>query len=254
MRAKHVQSPSDTNVLHASQEQGDYQPNDSLFDAKDSDVGLSERRDKRYHTLNSRSSYYPNSARARISQSDTGHGERIMFSEAHPSAISSSSLRSDAHLPFPIQNPHPLNAFRSVQSAFALPINANASNTRVVDRPRPRKLWKSMRMPSGRPSDLTVSTSMRVPSSHEHVNHRASFYSSILSAPLVQKPPPGPRSPKKLTKKSSHSLPPIPIPTVNDYVAPPPVPPKPQSILKNRYVSTMPSLAAPSCFLTDNLL
>lgn len=179
---------------------------------------------------------------ARVARSDIGHGSSMSAADYAAGFLpSSSSLYVDNS--FSIDGR--MKASYSTQSATTLRTNTGLD----AGRHRPRKLRKSLR--SGQDSDSAMAArfslaSLPPPSAFFGASSQSKQQKSQLSLSLSMKL--APRPARKLTKRpSTGTVPPTPVSKTNSMAPtssdlPPPVPPKPQSILKIRIVSMFVSL------------
>lgn len=177
-------------------------------------------------------------------RSDIGHGSAVVSTE-YPSGMASTSFISNGQVPFPAHASSRLWPHSNVlNSTVTLPVSTGLRHDFLsMDRRRPRKLQKTNRMLS-----ITQSAARHRPSSASLTVHGSSpnrnfagkqeysssaFPSTFPVAMITSSQPPRPH--RKLTKKPSPQLPSVPNPSQSD--VPPPVPPKPISLLKNKNVT-----------------
>lgn len=232
----HAQSRSSPNVHYARTGRGrsDY---DSYGEPQGtvSEVGHAVL----LHSSGSSSSVF-RPALSLTSRSDIGHGSAAV-SRIHPSGMVSTSILPSGHIPFPVHSNHGLwsqGTFNGAQSTRTLPVSAGLPNdSSSTVRRNPRKLRKSIKSTSTQSDsghDLFL-TSLTV---HTNQSNSKSLTNKQLPSLVPSRVSPSiPRPARKLTKKPSPQLPPIPNSrqsTINEQ--PPPVPPKSRSISKSKNV------------------
>ena len=225
-----------TNVRHAKSELGHGQPYGSSFDVRDTFSNVDQS------TTSLESSYnWP--GREHAVHSDIGHSTVVehMPVTGFSSAFSLSFGHDNSYIK-PGVDPRPFKHSRSIQSTVLLPVSTTCIGTPLTPHRRPRKLRKSLKaMPFSekRPSQFALSYSSASPETFIVPTSRASANTSFARGPPLP-PKAQPRQPRKLKKRPSPTLPPLPRTKSSDIDEdPPPVPPKTGSIPQDRRVSIL---------------
>ncbi|EJD04202.1 uncharacterized protein FOMMEDRAFT_27963 [Fomitiporia mediterranea MF3/22] len=228
----HTCELKNTNVRRAVSELGHCDPyrplstmHDTFYDVNQSTTSLES------------SCNWPNPHR--VAHSDLGHsdGSRAMPPPAFASALSLSYGNYDRYNVKSGTSLRPLSNMQSMRAAISRPVSTSSKGTPLTPHRRPRKLQKSLRSiptPEKRANQRTMHVSSASPESPSHRSVHSDAHSAAVTAPLVSTKP-HPRPPRKLKKKPSPALPPLPVGPFNGDVSdgPPPVPPKYPSFVKN---------------------
>ncbi|OCB86166.1 hypothetical protein A7U60_g6755 [Sanghuangporus baumii] len=243
----HVQEFRYTNVRRATSELGHGHPYGSSFDMRDTFSNVA-------HSTTSLDSSYDRPRRSRVAHSDIGHSSYVEYMPV--AGFSSTQCLSNGHDSAYVRSGADTRAFRnfrSIQSATVLPVSTASTGSPLTSHRRPRKLRKSLRaMPLSdkRASQLALSYSLppMVPRKKASTS-KGTAYDSL--SPETHLPPrPQPRQPRKLKKKPSPALPPLPRANSSDnYGDPPPVPPKTNFILQE--VHEAPVTPVSHCYRSD---
>ena len=173
---------------------------------------------------------------SRVAQSDIGHSfePRVMPTSAFPSSLSLSYDRN----PREAAHYHSFQIFQSSQASVAQSVSIAHNGTQLTLYRRPRKLQKSLRAVRSserhpyRSSSKRSSASMQSPPLSPTTEK--SIRSASRSTPIAT-PRPHPRQPRKLKKRPSPALPPLPgTSSMSITESPPPVPPKFESSLQKQ--------------------
>lgn len=181
--------------------------------------------------------------RPHYTRSDIGHTSTSAMPGGALSPMSSSTFLNALDRPLSLYadpNGNALKSFRAAQSAIALSVSTDSPYPPpAFENRRPRKLRKNIRVGSdaGHSSRFSVAASDAPVTSRLASSNSLSYYAPIKSAPAFSaepppKPPPKPA--RKLTKRNSAPLSPVPKPTrtASSELPPLPVPAKARSILK----------------------